>query len=343
MTPTTPVPPPRRRRLGLAALALALTVVLAGCGGDGDDGEATAAATEGDPSNVTLRWAVQADGVRSLLKASGQLDDVPYKIEFAEFQFGPPIVEALGAGKVDIGWVGSTPPIFGAAAQTNFRVIGSIHRRNKTGAGILVKKDSGITDVSQLKGKNVAIPKGSNAHGLLLTALHRVGLKPTDVKPVYLPPADGLTAFDRGRVDALAIWEPYIAVATAKGATVLAGGPPDEDGYGFELASSAALDDPDKAAAVKDAVKRLQIAIAWGNDNPEEFAKAWSEESKLPLDVTRPAVPEILQDLIPVDDAAIASQQKLADRLFEDDVIPKRVDFASIVDRDILTTAEPAQ
>ena len=56
------------------------------------------------------------------------------------------------------------------------------------------------------KGKAIAVPKGSSAHGLLLQLLHRIGLEPTDVKLNYLAPADGLAAFSSGQVDAWSVW-----------------------------------------------------------------------------------------------------------------------------------------
>lgn len=318
-----------------AGTLLAACLLLTACAGADNSVDATSAASD-DLSGVTLTWAVQADATRSLLEAAGQLKDVPYAIEWAPFTSGPPIVEALAAGRADLGLTGSTPPIFGAVSSSAFRIVATMALRNRTAAAVLVPKGSAITSVQGLKGKRVAVAQGSNAHGLLLTALHRVGLTPKDVKPAFLQPAEQVTALGRGDVDAIATFEPFLSTLKANGARQIAGGAPDEPGYLFELASSKALQDPQHRAAVADAVGRLQKAIAWGNEHPTEFAAAWSKESKIPLAVTSAATPNMGRDLVPVDDSAVQSEQRLADRLREDAIIPKAVDAKSLFDRTVV-------
>ena len=320
MKPRTPI-----------ALLLALALpVLAGCGSDSEQDLAVAKPAK-SPEGVTLRVGVQKDGIRSMLQKSGQMKDLPYKIEFSVFAFGPPLVEAAGADKIDVAGVGSTPPIFGAAAESDFRAIATIQYKNESDDGLLVPKGSDITDPKQLKGKTIAVAKGSSAHGLLLQLLHRIGLKPTDVKLNYLAPADGLAAFSSGQVDAWSVWHPYIEQAQADGAKQIAGGPPDEHGHSFEIASSKAVADPKRAAALKDYVARLKKAFAWGAKHPDEWAAAWSDESGLPLAITKAAVRERLSDIVPIDQKTIDNQQALADRLATDKVLPDSITFKDIV------------
>ncbi len=316
-------------------IPLLLLGVLAGCGAESDE-DLAVAKPAGSPEGVTLRVGVQKDGIRAILEQSGQLEDVPYEIEFSTFAFGPPLVEAAGADKIDVAGVGSTPPIFGAAADSDFRVIATIQYKNDKDDGLLVPEGSDVTKPEELKGKTVAVSKGSSAHGLTLKVLNRVGLKPDDVEFSYLTPPDALAAFTTGQVDAWATWHPYIAQAQAEGAKEIAGGPPDEYGHSFEIASSKAVADPEKAAALKDYVGRLQNAFAWAAENPDTWAEAWSEESELPLEITKVAVRERLVDIVPVDDETIAHQQELADRLTEDEVLPGEVEFADIVTQGLI-------
>jgi aliphatic sulfonates family ABC transporter substrate-binding protein len=290
----------------------------------------------GSAKGARLKVAVQTDGIASLLKASGQLDGLPYEVSFAQFSFGPAIVEALGASKVDVGGVGSTPPIFGAAAQTNFRVIGTVALRNRRDSALLVRRGSPVRSVADLRGKKVTVPKGSSAHGFLLNLLHRSGLAPNDIEFVFLPPPDGAAAFTRGEVAAWAVWEPFLTQQTQAGARAIAGGPPDENGLNFELASTEALADPARAAAIRDFLRRLQRAYVWSTRHPDRYAQAWAKESKLPIQVARDAIPKKLVDLRPISDADIRSEQKLADRLFADKVIPQEVRFQDIVARGLL-------
>jgi len=90
---------------------------------------------------------------------------------------------------------------------------------------IVVPKDSPLKSVADLKGRKVALNKGSNVHYLLVKALQQAGVKYTDVQTVFLPPADARAAFERGAVDAWVIWDPFVAAAEKQlGARVLADG-----------------------------------------------------------------------------------------------------------------------
>ena len=84
---------------------------------------------------------------------------------------------------------------------------------------MLVLKDSPIRGLADLRGKKVAFNKGSNVHYLFVKAIESGGLALNDVTPVYLSPADGRAAFERGSVDAWVIWDPFMAAAQATGRT----------------------------------------------------------------------------------------------------------------------------
>lgn len=320
----------------ILALAAAATLVMAGCGGDDESSGAGGAGTNssGD-ERVTLRVGVQKDGIRAVLKESGQLDGIDYDVKFSTFQFGPPLVEAAGADKIDLAWVGSTPPIFGAAAGSNFKIIAAVKERDAQENSLLVPKGSKITGPEQLAGKKVAVAKGSSAHGFLLNALERTGVDSSKVKLVFLPPADGLAAFKGGNVDAWVVWDPFtIQAEQDAGAKALIGGEPDEAGLGFEIASAKALEDDAKRAAINDYVNRLSRAWQWAGENPDKWAKAWSADTKLPASVTEKAARVKASDIVPIDDAIIERQQKLADLLTEQKVLPGKVDFEDILDTD---------
>jgi len=315
--------------LVLAALAL-------GAGACGDDDEPGTASAAGDEP-VTLRVGVQKDGIRAVLEQTGALEDAPYRIEFSTFQFGPPLVEAAGADKIDLAWVGSTPPIFGAAAGSDFKIIAAVKERDAQENSILVPPDSPIQAVEDLKGKKIAVPKGSSAHGLLLNALNRVGLSGADVTPVFLAPADALAAYSAGQVDALVIWDPFTIQAKQDlKARAITGGEPDEAGIGFEIASAKALEDDAKRAAIADYVVRLSEAWKWARENPDGWAAAWTKESKLPIAVTKATAPVKASDIVPVDEEIVARSQALADLLRDEKVLPGAVDFQSIVDADVV-------
>ena len=324
-------------RITTIAPSLLAAAAIAGCGDDDGGGEATAAAGSSSAKKVTLRVGVQKDGIRAVLEKTGALKDAPYDVEFSTFQFGPPLAEEAGADKIDLAWVRSTPPIFGAAAGSDFKIIAAVKERDSQENSILVPAGSKIQKVEDLKGKKIAVPKGSSAHGLLLNALARVGLKGTDITPVFLAPADGLAAFSAGKVDALTIWDPFTIQAqqTLK-ARAITGGEPDEAGIGFEIASSKALEDDAKRAAIADYVQRLSTAWKWAGTHPDEWGDAWAKESGLSPEVTRKTAKVKASDIVPIDDAIVDRSQALADLLADQKVLPSKIDFEDVVDTSVV-------
>ena len=141
------------------------------------------------------------------------LEPLGVKVSWHEFQFGPPLLEALNAGAIDFGTAGDAPPIFAQAARADLYYIASLGGSENA---IIVPEASPIKTLADLKGRKIAFGKGSSAHSLLLAALEKAGVAFSDIEPVYLAPADATAAFARGSVDAWSIWDPYLALAELK-------------------------------------------------------------------------------------------------------------------------------
>ena len=141
-------------------------------------------------------------------------------MQWIEFQFGPPMLEAMRVNAVDIGAVGDTPPVFAQAAHGDLLYIAA---QRSGGQAILVPPGSTLQTLHDLKGRKVAFGRGSSAHNLTLAALEKAGLTYDDIQPIYLGPADAGAAFERGAIDAWTIWDPYYALfETRPGVRVLA-------------------------------------------------------------------------------------------------------------------------
>ncbi len=208
------------------------------------------------------------------------------------------------------------------------------HRQDVSGAAILVPAGSPLRQVTDLRGKRVAVAKGSSAHYHLLAALRKNGLAFSDVQVSYLAPPDALAAFTAGRVDAWAVWEPYTAQAQAAyGARVLVDGHGYSNGLAFQVASERALADPGKEAAIRDYVARLARARVWANQHPERWAKVWAQQTGLPYDAVLTAARRSTTVPIPIDDAVVASEQEIADAFADAHLVPRRIRFADFVDR----------
>jgi sulfonate transport system substrate-binding protein len=321
-----------RRRLLLAAVALpSFATAASACSETSAEG---ARETSGsvDLSRVTLRVGDQKAGSRPLLSAAGELDDVKYDIEWKLFTSGPPLLEAVNAGELDMGGVGNTPPIFAAAAGADIKAVGSTET-TMDGQAIVVPQDTDIRSPKDLSGKRIAATRGSSAHYHLMSVLTKNGLSLDDVEMSNLEPADALAAFSQGDVDAWAIWDPYTAQAQAQeNARILVDGKGYVNGYGFQVASGSSLDDPSIAAATRDYLTRLYRAQLWSNDHREKWARVWSEETGIPYQMTLVAAKRRLITPQPINDEVVESEQRMADDFAEAGEIPEEVDFGDFVD-----------
>lgn len=165
-----------------------------------------------------------------ILKQQGVLEKrfPQTRIQWLEFPAGPQLLEALSVGSLEFGLTGDAPPVFAQAAGKDLWYVGAEPAKPESSA-ILVLPDSPIRQLADLKGRKVALQKGSSAHYLLVRALGKAGLLWSDIQPVYLTPADARAAFERKSVDAWVIWDPFYAatelaiqprvVATGKGLT----------------------------------------------------------------------------------------------------------------------------
>lgn len=187
----------------------------------------------------TVRIGFQKYGKLVLLKSKGSLEPklkaLGYSVKWSEFNAGPALLEAINVGALDFGNTGEAPPIFAQAAGAPIRYI-AFEPPAPKGEAILVPKDSPLKSVADLKGKKVALNKGSNVHYLLVKALEKANVKYADITPVFLAPADARAAFERGAVDAWVIWDPFQAAAEAAiGARTLADGTDTVWNYQFYL------------------------------------------------------------------------------------------------------------
>ncbi|WP_055558279.1 ABC transporter substrate-binding protein [Streptomyces sp. NBRC 110028] len=322
-----------RRRI-VPALLLPLPLLLSACVSSHSADKSGAAGNTDGKGDVTLNVGDQKGNDEAVLRAAGELKNLPYKIKWSTFTSGPPILEAVSAKAVDIGGVGNTPPVFAAAAKSHIKVVGAKHGTTD-GEAILVRKDSPLKRTADLKGRTVAVAQGSSANYQLVASLRKAGLSIKDVKVSYLQPADALAAFSRGKVDAWAIWDPYTAQAQRQThARILTTGKGVTNGLNFQVANPSSLDDKKKTKVIKDYLERLRRAQKWVFKHPEAWARVWGKETGLPYEVALDAVKRTNGTRVytAVDKPAIASEQQIADTFAQLKLTPRRFDFADYVD-----------
>jgi sulfonate transport system substrate-binding protein len=333
-------PSPRRLTAAIALLAAAGTLTACAAGSGGSSGakvlssfDASTVARHSNWSQYTFTIGDNGgDGSQALAQLTGVFDKAPYKVKFARFTYGPPLVQAAASGDIDLGVVGDVPPVTGAATEYGFSIVGVAHYINTKipEEDIIVPKGSPVKTIAQLKGKKIAVPEGSSAHGLVLLALKSAGLTPGDVQLDFLSPAAGATAFASGKVDAWAIWNPQVSLAIKQGARIVAKGlPPIDQTTNYYVAPDHDLTGP-KRAAFTDLFKRLGAEFAWADKHPAQYAQALSQEDAISLSDAKAVVPSYLAYIAPVTAADIKAEQELSDAFQQAGQITKKVSIGQI-------------
>ena len=279
-----------------------------------------------------VRIGFQKYGKLVLLKSKGSLEPklkaLGYSVTWIEFPSGPPLLEAMNVGAVDFGNTGESPPIFAQAAGAPIRYV-AYEPPAPRGEAILIPKDSPLKSVTDLKGKKIALNKGSNVHYLLVKALEKAGVKYSDITPVFLAPADARAAFERGSVDAWVIWDPFQAAAeAATEARTLSDGTDIVPNYQFYLSSQKFLESDPKAL---DAIlAELREVDGWAKTDIHAVAEQLSPSIRLPVPVLEVALKRQAYGIKPIDSQVIAGQQKLADTFLALGLIPKAITVSEL-------------
>lgn len=271
-------------------------------------GSTLALAACGRSKGQVLKVGSQRGANKAWMQASGALDGVPYTVEWSEFPAAQHLLEAIGAGAVDVGAVGDAPFLF--AYQSGSPIVAvqaTKYVQHNAADAVLVRKDSPIRTLDQLRGKRIATGRGSAGHQVLLRALEKAHIPPSAVQTVFLAPGDAKAAFEAGAVDAWSIWNPYAGAAILHGgARVIADERDLSEPIGFMAANRAAA--TAKHAILHDFLKRNTQGQVWAGTHKAEFAAVLARETGLPIDVARYTVDRDLVT-VPLDDHAQADLQ----------------------------------
>ena len=287
-----------------------------------------AAALPGCTPRPRVRIGYQNNGLLLIAKQRGDLDAVA-RPAWQGFASGPPLLEAMSVGGIDLGGTGDTPPVVAQSQGANL-VLVAAQPVAGAAAAILVPAGSTLRGAASLKGRRVAFLRGSSAQGFVTGVLHGTGLTPGDVEAINLAPGDAAAAFAGGSLDAWAVWDPWFARAEVElGARVLVGGQPLAASNSFVLANrDFAHAEPEALRALLDTLK---ATAAWAATHRAELAAIIARAGGFaPAMAGRIAARQDLA-LAPLTPTIVGQEQALADTLFGQGIIPARVDVARTV------------
>jgi sulfonate transport system substrate-binding protein len=308
----------------LGALALAALAALGINAGS--------ASAEKAPDVVRIGYQ-KSSTLLQLLKAEGSIEKVleplGVRVEWSEFTSGLPLLEALNVGVIDLSAdVADTVPLFAQAAGANLTYFAQ-EAPSPSGQALVVKADSDIKTVADLKGKRIGFAKAAGVHYLLIAALEKEGLSFKDITPAYLNPADGRAAFETGGIDAWVTWEPYLSAVEAQSKVrTLFDGTDLAQYQRYYLASTPfAKARPD---VVQHVFEELRKTGQWVKANPAEAAKKLAPTWKLDEAIVQKVIGRRSLEVREVTRERLAEQQKIADVFFDAQLLPKKLDTSGV-------------
>ncbi|WP_288423467.1 sulfonate ABC transporter substrate-binding protein [uncultured Acinetobacter sp.] len=274
---------------------------------------------------TTLNIGFQKYGLLPIVKQRGDLDQAlkaqGIQVKWVEFPAGPQLLEGLNVGSVVFGESGEAPPIFAQAASPNLVYVANQPAAPNAEA-LIVQKNSPIQSIQDLKGKRVALNKGSNVHYLLLKLLEKNQLTLQDIQVVYLPPADARAAFEKGAVDAWVIWDPFFAAAEQQiGARVLATGQNLVSNHQFYLADRKFAEQHPEV--LKTVVQQLNQTTEWVKTHQDDATRLLEKPTALDFNILKTSISRMGFGVTPLSSEVIQQQQYVADAFYQQKLIPQ--------------------
>ncbi|MHC5614225.1 MAG: aliphatic sulfonate ABC transporter substrate-binding protein [Nostoc sp.] len=280
---------------------------------------------KGSTKLVRLGYQVSGDITHEKGAIEKRLAPQGIGVTWSQFVSGPPLLEALNVGSIDLGPAGETPPIFAQAAGTNLIYVVNTPPGTGEGSAIIVLKDSPIQTLAGLKGKKVAYSRGTAQTFFVVKAFEEIGLKLSDIESVNLTIADGRAAFLSKTVDAFVEGDPNLIKQQREGSIRIlrdAQGIKTPGGY-YLAARDFAINNAELLKAI---LSEYYEVGQWANKNRRAAAEILAPKVKTDVDTMELTLTRRKYDMRPITEEVISAQQKVADLLYELKVVPKQVD-----------------
>lgn len=320
-------------------LAIMTALILTACGSDSSNGKSDDSKKE----EVTVNIAVNGGlNLLTIAKQKGWFEEefsqLNAKVAWHEFQSSVPLLEGLVSNRVDFSFIGDGTVVTGKSANMPFTVISTIGVQGNQNS-VIVKPDSPIESIADLKGKTIAVAKGSSAHIFLIKALQENNMKESDLKIVELQPDEANPAFQTDKVDAWGIWDPFVTTEVqGKRARIL------ESVETMGIVAPAVMigrnqfieENPELTAAY---LKVYQKTVDWVNANKEEAASILAEEKQMDPELVKTLVNYTQYINTPVTDQVQEAMQSTADILLDAGTIKTKVDISKVFDNSYIEEA----
>lgn len=258
------------------AIATACTITAAGCSDAQDSGSATAGSVL--PSEITIdyaNWNPLSLIVHDKGLVEEEFKDDNVKVNWIVTQSGNKSMEFLMSGSVDLAVSPGTSPLLSHVNGNPVTIVSYVSVQN---FNLVTAPDSGINQISDLKGKRVSATPGTCSYFYAVKSLSEAGIGLDEVTIVPLQAAEGYMEMARGRVEAYSGGEPLQSIAEAEGLKII----PDNTNFSFPLVLCARTEFLEKyPQAVNKIINAYEMARQWGREHPDEFADLAARNIKM--------------------------------------------------------------
>ncbi|MDN6514865.1 MAG: aliphatic sulfonate ABC transporter substrate-binding protein [Lacticaseibacillus paracasei] len=289
--------------------------------------QTTTAASDLETVTIGYQKADPVDIARQHGELIKKMKAKGYQVVFKEFSDGAALMTALKSGAIDYARVGDTPPVTAKAAGTDIALIAA-GATKEYGSGILVGKNSQITNLKQLKGKTIAYQKGTAAQYLIIQALKKAGLSTNDVKLVNMDQSSASVAFAKGSVDAWVTWDPYTATAQVnQGAKLLTNGTGLAKNRDFLISTQNYA--KTHIALSKLLTTYINDDMTWANNHHTQLIAMLSKTLKLSDAVIQKMIERrtYAMALVKADSSIVDEENQIANTFYQEGVVTEKVDM----------------
>ncbi|OBL01367.1 ABC transporter substrate-binding protein [Mycobacterium sp. 1245499.0] len=281
----------KRRYLTTMAMAAVTVAAASACGSS--NGTATA-------KDLHLDYAYY-NPLSLVIRDQHLLEKQGYNVTWVLSQGSNKANEGLRSKALDFGSTGGSPALLARANGTPIKTV-DVYAKGEWTA-LVVAKNSPINSVADLKGKKVAVTKGTDPYFFLLQSLATAGLSPADIEVVNLQHADGKTALERGDVDAWSGLDPFMAeTIQQQGSRIIYRNPDFNSGGVLNVREDFVSVHPDSVQLV---VNTYEEARKWATKHPAELAALLASQAKVPLSVAQEELGRTALDISPVPDDSL--------------------------------------
>ncbi|HEV7583463.1 MAG TPA: aliphatic sulfonate ABC transporter substrate-binding protein [Mycobacterium sp.] len=265
---------------------IASVIAVSGCGSNGGNSAA---------KDIHLDYAYYSP-LSLVVRDQHVLENRGYNVTWVLSAGSNKANEGLRSKALDVGSTAGSAALVARANGSPIKAVDLFAGGEWT--ALLVAKDSPINSVADLKGKKVAVTKGTDPYFFLLQSLATAGLSPSDIEIVNLQHADGKTALERGNVDAWSGLDPFIAQTIQQSGSRFIYRNPSFNSYGFvDAREDFIAAHPEAVQAVVDSYEE---ARKWAKAHPDQLAALLASQANIALSVAQEELTRTLVDIDPV-------------------------------------------